>query len=69
MSREVSMGIFGGFGQTKLYVYGIMRTLNIIYFDGQSATLTTGGTLDSQMAVLQGQVPLYPSYDLVYDDD
>lgn len=63
------MGIFGGFGKSKLHVYGTSRTLNIIYLDGQSATLTPGGTLDSQMAVLQGEVPLYPSYDLVYDDD
>lgn len=69
MGREMSVGIYGGFGESKLHVYGTTRTLNIVYLDGQSATLTPGGTLDSQMAVLQGEVPLYPSYDLLYDDD
>ncbi|KPM37683.1 hypothetical protein AK830_g8893 [Neonectria ditissima] len=68
-NSEMSIGIYGGFGESKLHVYGTTRTLNILYFDGQAATLSTGGTLDSQMAVLQGRVPLYPSYDLVYDDD
>jgi hypothetical protein len=52
-----------------LHVYSTTHSLNIIYFDGQSATLNPEGTLDSQMAVLQGEVPLYPSYNLVYDDD
>ncbi|KAK4207140.1 hypothetical protein QBC37DRAFT_456484 [Rhypophila decipiens] len=45
------------------------RPLNIIYFDGQAATLTALGTLDSQISILQGLVPLYPEYDLVYDED
>ncbi|KAK3391261.1 hypothetical protein B0H63DRAFT_539983 [Podospora didyma] len=45
------------------------RPLNIIYLDGQSATLTSLGTLNSQMALLQGKVPLYPKYNLTYDDD
>lgn len=67
--REMSVRINGGSGHSSLHVYGTTRPLNIIYFDGQSATLTTAGTLDSQMAVLQGHVPLHPSYDLVYDED
>jgi hypothetical protein len=66
---EMSVGIYGGAGQSMLHVYGTARPLNVIYFDGQSATLTLAGTLDSQMAVLQGHVPLYPSYKLVYDED
>ncbi|KAK4156178.1 hypothetical protein C8A00DRAFT_12870 [Chaetomidium leptoderma] len=65
---EMSVGIYGGAGQSSLHVYGTTRPLNVIYFDGQSATLTPAGTLDSQMVVLQGNVPLYPSYNLVYDD-
>ncbi|KAL0932833.1 uncharacterized protein CTRU02_211796 [Colletotrichum truncatum] len=66
---EMSVGIYGGFGESRLHVYGTTRTLNIIYLDGQSATLTPAGTLDSQMALLQGSVPKSPSYDLTYDDD
>ncbi len=66
----MSVGIYGGAGgQSLLHVYGTTRALNIIYFDGQSATLSPAGTLDSQMAVLQGQVPLYPSYKLIFDED
>ena len=63
------MGIYGGAGQSMLHVYSTTRPLNILYFDGQSATLTPAGTLDSQMAVLQGRVPVHPPYNLVYDDD
>ncbi|KAJ4307379.1 hypothetical protein N0V84_012778, partial [Fusarium piperis] len=65
----MSVGIYGGTGDSRLYVYGTKRPLNILYFDGQSATLTSAGTLDSQIALLQGNVPLYPSYDLIYDED
>lgn len=65
----MSTGIYGGSGQSSLHVYSTSHTLNIIYFDGQAATLSALGTLDSQMAVLHGHVPLYPKYDLVYDED
>nr|XP_036584434.1 uncharacterized protein CTRU02_05509 [Colletotrichum truncatum]KAF6793952.1 hypothetical protein CTRU02_05509 [Colletotrichum truncatum] len=65
----MSVGIYGAFGESRLHVYGTTRTLNIIYFDGQSATLSPVGTLDSQMALLQGNVPKSPSYGLTYDDD
>jgi len=65
----MSVGIFGGSGQSNLHIYSTTRTLDIIYFDGQSATLTPQGTLDSQMAVIQGHIPPYPQYDLVYDED
>ncbi|KAK0642999.1 hypothetical protein B0T16DRAFT_512077 [Cercophora newfieldiana] len=54
---------------SRLHIYGTTRPLNIIYFDGQSAALTPAGTLDSQLAMLGGTIPLYPSYDLVYDED
>lgn len=66
---EMSVGIYGGFGRSNLHVYRTTRPLNIIYFDGQSATLTALGTLDSQISILQGRVPLYPDYDLIYDED
>ncbi|KAK1833603.1 hypothetical protein QBC39DRAFT_400775 [Podospora conica] len=66
---EMSVGIYGGSGQSNLHVYSTTRPLNIIYFDGQAATLTALGTLDSQMSILQGHVPLYPEYDLVYDEE
>jgi hypothetical protein len=65
----MSIGIYGGSGQSNLHVYSTSRALNVIYFDGQAATLSALGTLDSQMAVLQSHVPLYPEYDLVYDED
>ncbi|KAH6624807.1 hypothetical protein B0J18DRAFT_366744 [Chaetomium sp. MPI-SDFR-AT-0129] len=65
----MSVGIYGGSGHSILDVYSTTRPLNVLYFDGQSATLTSAGTLDSQMAVLQGHVPLYPPYNLVYDED
>ncbi|KAM7191372.1 hypothetical protein V8F33_008975 [Rhypophila sp. PSN 637] len=66
---EMSVGIYGGSGQSNLHVYSTTRPLNIIYLDGQAATLTALGTLDSQISILQGHVPLYPEYDLVYDED
>ncbi|KAM7219791.1 hypothetical protein V8F06_004825 [Rhypophila decipiens] len=66
---EMSVGIYRGSGQSNLHVYSTTRPLNIIYFDGQAATLTALGTLDSQISILQGHVPLYPEYDLVYDED
>ena len=65
----MSVGIYGGFGLSNLHVYSTTRPLHVIYFDGQSATLTALGTLDSQISILQGHVPLYPEYDLVYDED
>ncbi|KAL0929626.1 uncharacterized protein CTRU02_215525 [Colletotrichum truncatum] len=65
----MSVGIYGGFDESLLHVYGTTRALTIIYLDGQSASLTPVGTLDSQMALLQGNVPKSPSYDLTYDDD
>ncbi|KAK4162997.1 hypothetical protein QBC43DRAFT_320337 [Cladorrhinum sp. PSN259] len=66
---EMSVGIYGGSGQAALNVYATTRTLKILYLDGQSATLTPAGTLDSQMAILQRHVPVDPSYDLIYDED
>lgn len=65
----MSVGIYGSTGQSSLHVYSTTRPLNILYFDGQSAALTPAGTLDSQMAILQGHIPLYPSYNLIYDED
>lgn len=50
-------------------MYSTSRARNIIYFSRQAATLSALGTLDSQTAVLQGHVPVYPKYDLVYDED
>lgn len=65
----MSVGIYGGSGHANLHVHGTTRPLTVIYFDGQSAALTAAGTLDTQIVLLQGRVPHYPSYQLVYNED
>ncbi|KAI0977169.1 hypothetical protein F4678DRAFT_4905 [Xylaria arbuscula] len=66
---EMSLGIFGGSGSSVLNTFASTRPLRVIYFDGQSATLTETGSLDSQMAILGGQVPAIPTYNHIYDED
>ena len=65
----MSLGIYGSSGTPQLYTMATTRKLNLIYFDGQSASLTAFGTLDSQMALLQDEVPSNPSEKLVYDEN
>ena len=57
---EMSLGIFGATGHSVLHTLVTTRSLKIIYFDGQSATLTEAGALDSQVALLQGEIPSIP---------
>jgi len=40
------VGIYGNFSRPDLHVDSTTRPLNIIYFDGQAATLTALGTLE-----------------------
>lgn len=63
------IGIFGSTGHSFLHTLITTRPLKIIYFDGQSATLTETGTLDSQIALLHGEIPDNPHYKLIYDED
>ncbi|KAI0513224.1 hypothetical protein F5B22DRAFT_612738 [Xylaria bambusicola] len=66
---EMSLGIFGATASSVIHTLAPTRPLRVIYFDGQSATLTETGTLDSQMAILGGEVPSVPVYNHIYDED
>ncbi|KAI0111279.1 hypothetical protein GGR51DRAFT_509573 [Nemania sp. FL0031] len=65
----MSLGIFGATGSSVIHTLTTTRPLRIIYFDGQSAVLTASGTLDSQMAILGGEVPATPAYNHIYDEN
>jgi hypothetical protein len=65
----MSIGIYGSTGTPVLHTMTTTRQLRVLYLDGHSATLTTTGTLDSQMALLRNHVPTAPSDDLTYDED
>ncbi|KAI1145270.1 hypothetical protein F4825DRAFT_467479 [Nemania diffusa] len=65
----MSLGIFGATGSSVIHTLTTTRPLRVIYFDGQSATLTETGTLDSQMAILGGEVPSIPTYNHIYDEN
>ncbi|KAI1127110.1 hypothetical protein F5Y10DRAFT_293108 [Nemania abortiva] len=65
----MSLGIFGATGSSVIHTLATTRPLHVIYFDGQSATLTETGTLDSQMAILGGDVPPIPTYNHIYDEN
>ncbi|RWA05638.1 hypothetical protein EKO27_g9465 [Xylaria grammica] len=58
---EMSLGNFGATASSVIHTLASTRPLRILYFDGQSATLTETGTLDSQMAILGGEVPSSPA--------
>ncbi len=60
-AREMSLGIYGGSGVTFLHTSLPTRKLNLLYFDGESATLTASGSLDSQTALLREHIELNPS--------
>ncbi|KAF2679862.1 hypothetical protein K458DRAFT_445555 [Lentithecium fluviatile CBS 122367] len=64
----MSLGIYGGSGTPQLYTMMTTKRLNLIYIDGQSAALTTLGTLDSQMALLQNEVPDDPKENIVFNE-
>jgi hypothetical protein len=64
----MSIGIYGSTGTAKLHTMRTTKELRVIYLDGHSATLTTTGTLDSQIAMLRNHVPADPSEELIYDD-
>lgn len=65
----MSLGIFGATGHSVLHTLVTTRSLKILYFDGQSATSTETGALDSQIALLQGEIPSVPTYNLIYDEE
>lgn len=65
----MSLGIFGSSGTPELHTMTTTKELRVIYLDGHSATLTSTGTLDSEMAILKGYVAEDPSEDLVYNED
>lgn len=59
----MSFGIFGSDGTPRLHKMTTTRQLDVIYLDGHSASLTTTGSLDSQMAILGNKVPPDPTED------
>ena len=67
--REMSLAIYGSSGAPELHTMTTTKELRVMYLDGHSATLTSTGTLDSQMAILGGHVPKDPSEDLVYNEN
>ncbi|KAJ6023702.1 hypothetical protein N7540_004499 [Penicillium herquei] len=66
---EMSLAIHGSIGTPVLHTMTTTKQLRVIYLDGHSATLTTTGTLDSQMAIIGNHVPADPSEDLTYNED
>ncbi|KAL5322667.1 hypothetical protein ACEPPN_010642 [Leptodophora sp. 'Broadleaf-Isolate-01'] len=64
----MSMGIYGSAGVTFLHTAIPSRPLSLLYFDGESATLTASGSLDSQTAVLRRHIELYPTDDFTFDE-
>jgi len=66
---EMSVGIYGQFGTNALVTMTNRKALNVIYVDGHSASLTTTGSLDSQFAILTGEVKQDPEYDQTYDEN
>ncbi|KAI4603140.1 hypothetical protein KJ359_005932 [Pestalotiopsis sp. 9143b] len=66
---EYSIGIFGAVGKPVLHTLATTRNLEILYFDGQSATLSDTGTLDAQIALTHGEVPPNFTYDLIYNEE
>ncbi|KAF5854068.1 hypothetical protein GGP41_006844 [Bipolaris sorokiniana] len=66
---EMSLGIYASSGTPTIYTMTTTKPLKVLYFDGQAASLTHWGTLDSQMALLKNKVPDNPSERLVFDED
>ncbi|KAJ5774086.1 hypothetical protein N7457_008982 [Penicillium paradoxum] len=65
---EMSLGIYGSTGGPELRTMTTTKELRVIYLDGHSATLTTTGTLDSQIAILRNHIPANPSEELIYNE-
>lgn len=65
---EMSIGIYASTGITFLHTFISTQELTLIYLDGQSASLTYTGTLDSQTALLRGHVESNPGDDFIYNE-
>lgn len=53
-------------GGSTLLTYRATRPLRVIYFDGQSASLGPAGYMDSQTAIIKGDVPIeFPTEDFL----
>lgn len=69
-SREMGLGIYAAWSTLAIeHTFVTTKALNLIYFDGSSAVLTSMGTLDSQAAFLHEQVNLHPGNQYTYDED
>lgn len=55
-------------GPAHLHTYLTTRPLRMLYLDGQTAALTTLGTLDAQTALLRGHIDPNPGMDFIYDE-
>lgn len=67
-ASEMSLGIYGGTGVSFLHTVLPSRELNLLYFDGASAVLTSTGSLDSQTALLRRHIELNPDDKFTYDE-
>lgn len=64
----MSLSIFGGSGVTFLHIAVTSKSLDLLYFDGESATLTATGSLDSQTVLLCRHIELDPSDEFTYNE-
>jgi hypothetical protein len=64
----MSLGIYGGSEVSLLHTAIPSRPLNLLYFDGESTTLTATGCLDSQTALLRHHIELNPSDEFTYNE-
>lgn len=62
------LGIYASTGVTFLHTFVTTRELKLLYFDGQSAVLSTYGKLDSQTAPLRQHVLKEPGNEFTYSE-
>ena len=64
----MGLGIYASTGITLMHTYVTTREVKLLYFDGQSAVLSTYGTLDSQTALLRQHVLKEPGNEFIYNE-
>ncbi|KAL8933285.1 MAG: hypothetical protein Q9211_005861 [Gyalolechia sp. 1 TL-2023] len=65
---EIGLGIYASTGVTFLRTFVTTKDLKLLYFHGQSAVLSTYGTLDSQTALLREHVFKEPGNEFTYNE-
>lgn len=64
----MGIGLRATTAPTHIHTFLTTRPLRMLYLDGQSAVLTTLGTLDAQTALLRSYIDPNPDMDFIYDD-